>query len=77
VHFREYSPGLLSSILIWMDYYFIVRYRPLAERIAPRTRWLAALASSVDEPAAFVHAGTSRRVASSLMVARILGVSFS
>jgi hypothetical protein len=43
VYFREYSPGLLSSILIWMDYYFIVRYRPLADRIAPRTWWLAVL----------------------------------
>jgi len=37
VNFREYSPGLLSSILIWMDSYFIVRYRPLDEPIAPHT----------------------------------------
>lgn len=43
MHFREYSPGLLSSILIWMDSYFIVRYRPVGEAIAPRTLWLAAL----------------------------------
>jgi len=43
VHFREYSPGLLSSILIWMDSYFIVRYRPVGEPIAPRTLWLAVL----------------------------------
>jgi hypothetical protein len=28
IHFREYSPGLVSSILIWMNFYFIVRYRP-------------------------------------------------
>jgi hypothetical protein len=28
IHLREYSPGLLTSILIWMDSYFIVRYRP-------------------------------------------------
>ena len=28
MHFREYSPGLVSSILIWMNFYFIVRYRP-------------------------------------------------
>jgi len=28
IHFREYSPGLLTSILMWMDSYFIVRYRP-------------------------------------------------
>jgi hypothetical protein len=41
LHFREYSPGLLSSILIWMDSYFIVRYRPVAEPIAPSTFWLA------------------------------------
>jgi hypothetical protein len=31
VHFREYSPGLLSSILMWMNFYFIPRYRPSAE----------------------------------------------
>jgi hypothetical protein len=43
VHFREYSPGLLSTILIWIDYYFIVRYCPLGERFAPRTWWLAVL----------------------------------
>jgi hypothetical protein len=43
VHFREYSPGLVSSILIWMDSYFIVRYRPVGEPIAPHTFWLAAL----------------------------------
>lgn len=28
IHFREYFPGLLTSILMWMDSYFIVRYRP-------------------------------------------------
>lgn len=39
IRFREYSPGLVSSILIWMDFYFIVRYRPVAENIAPRTVW--------------------------------------
>jgi hypothetical protein len=36
IHFREYSPGLVTSILIWMDSYFIVRYRPVGETIAPR-----------------------------------------
>jgi hypothetical protein len=36
IHFREYSPGLVSSILIWMDSYFIVRYRPVSEIISPR-----------------------------------------
>lgn len=42
VHFREYSPGLVSSILIWMNYYFILRYRPDWEPIAPR-EWRLAL----------------------------------
>ena len=37
IHFREYSPGLVSSILIWMDSYFIVSYRPVREAIARRT----------------------------------------
>ena len=27
-HFREYSPGLLTSILMWMNLYFVLRYRP-------------------------------------------------
>jgi hypothetical protein len=31
VHFREYSPGLLTSILFWMDFYFILRYRPVSQ----------------------------------------------
>ena len=39
IRFREYSPGLVSSILIWMDSYFIVRYRPVVENIAPRAFW--------------------------------------
>jgi len=34
LRFREYSPGLLSSILMWMNAYFIVRYRPVAETIS-------------------------------------------
>ena len=41
IHFREYSPGLLTSILIWMDSYFIVRYRP-ADAITAATFWPAA-----------------------------------
>jgi len=41
--FREYSPGLVSSILIWMDSYFIVRYRPVGEGIVPQTLWGAVL----------------------------------
>ena len=31
IHFREYSPGLVSSILMWMNLYFILRYRPRTE----------------------------------------------
>jgi hypothetical protein len=27
IHFREYSPGLVSCILIWMNTYFVVFYR--------------------------------------------------
>ena len=41
VRFREYSPGLVSSILIWMDSYFIVRYRPVDEPIASGILWPA------------------------------------
>ena len=43
IHFREYSPGLVSSILIWMNIYFIVRYRPVGEPITAPTLWPAAL----------------------------------
>jgi hypothetical protein len=42
IHFHEYSPGLLTSILIWMDSYFIVRYRP-PDAITTGTLWPAAL----------------------------------
>jgi hypothetical protein len=31
IHFREYSPGLLTSILFWMDLYFVLRYRSPSE----------------------------------------------
>lgn len=34
LRYREYSPGLVSSILIWMNAYFIVRYRPATETIS-------------------------------------------
>lgn len=34
---------LVSSILIWMDSYFIVRYGPGAETIAPQTLWGAVI----------------------------------
>jgi hypothetical protein len=42
IRFHEYSPGLLTSILIWMDSYFIVRYRP-PDAITAATLWPAAL----------------------------------
>jgi hypothetical protein len=41
IHFREYSPGLLTSILIWMNFYFIVRYRPADEPLAAGILWPA------------------------------------
>lgn len=28
VHFHEYSPGLVTSILMWMNFYFALRYTP-------------------------------------------------
>jgi hypothetical protein len=31
VHFHEYSPGLVSSILMWINFYFLLRYRPEAQ----------------------------------------------
>jgi hypothetical protein len=43
IHFSEYSPGLLTSILMWMNVYFILRYRPAAEAI-PSGIWGPALA---------------------------------
>ena len=41
IRFREYSPGLVSSILIWMDSYFIVRYGPVGETTTPQILWPA------------------------------------
>ncbi len=43
IRFREYSPGLVSSLLIWMTTYFIVRYRPPAPPISPGILWPAVL----------------------------------
>jgi hypothetical protein len=40
-HFCEYSPGLRTSILVWMNLYFIVRYRPADEPILANTLWPA------------------------------------
>ena len=33
IRFHEYSPGLVSSILMWMILYFVVRYHPPGEAI--------------------------------------------
>ena len=43
IRFCEYSPGLVSSILMWMNFYFIVRYRPRSEPIDGSTLWPAVL----------------------------------
>ena len=37
IRFREYSPGLVTSVLMWMTIYFIVRYRPAAPPITATT----------------------------------------
>lgn len=41
VHFNEYSPGLVSCILIWINVYFVVRYRPAEPAILPGILWPA------------------------------------
>jgi len=43
IHFNEYSPGLVSSILMWMTVYFIVRYRPPDQPITGETLWPAVM----------------------------------
>lgn len=43
IRFHEYSPGLVSSILMWMNFYFVVRYHPADEAI-PLNIWIPALA---------------------------------
>jgi hypothetical protein len=42
IRFREYSPGLVSSILMWMNFYFVVRYHPATEAIGS-DKWIPAL----------------------------------
>jgi len=42
IRFNEYSPGLVSSILMWMNFYFVVRYHP-PEEVIPSKVWIAAL----------------------------------
>ena len=39
---REYSPGLVSSILMWMNLYFVLRYHP-ADEAVPSGIWIPAL----------------------------------
>jgi hypothetical protein len=39
VRFREYSPGLLTSLLIWMQSYFIVFGRPHGTALDLRSIW--------------------------------------
>lgn len=42
VRYREYSPGLVSSILMWMNFYFVVRYRPVGREISSMD-WISAV----------------------------------
>jgi hypothetical protein len=42
IRFHEYSPGLVSSILMWMNFYFVVRYHPADEPILSGV-WIPAL----------------------------------
>jgi len=39
VHFREYSPGLLTSLLFWMQSYFILFCRPQATQLDWQSVW--------------------------------------
>ena len=41
LRYREYSPGLVTSVLMWMNAYFVVRYRPAAEDLSPSVLWPA------------------------------------
>ena len=43
VHFREYSPGLLTSVLIWMQSYFILFNRPETPALTAQIVWPAVL----------------------------------
>jgi len=69
VRFREYSPGLLTSILFWMQFYFILRYRPASEPLS-RAVVLPALAIGLAATAFLflympIIKGRRRRVAQS------------
>ena len=43
VRFREYSPGLVTSILMWMSPYFLFRYALPTAKITP-SEWSASIA---------------------------------
>src|SRR5215468_11077583 len=38
IRFHEYSPGLVSSILMWMNLYFVVRYHPADQVVSSNIR---------------------------------------
>lgn len=41
IRFREYSPGLVSGVLIWIYTYFVVFYRPPLPSFTPVDLWVA------------------------------------
>jgi hypothetical protein len=43
VRFREYSPGLVTSILMWMNLYFVLRYTAPAAISLTNWIWAAAI----------------------------------
>ena len=47
IHFREYSPGLVSCVLIWIYTYFVVFYRTPEPFFTPADLW-AALAIGLE-----------------------------
>jgi ABC-type phosphate/phosphonate transport system permease subunit len=47
VRFREYSPGLLTSLLIWMQTYFILVYHPETTPLTWQLVWPGVLLGSL------------------------------
>lgn len=43
IRYREYSPGLVTCVLIWIQTYFLLAYRPTSEPIANGTVVLSLL----------------------------------
>jgi hypothetical protein len=39
VHFREYSPGLVTSVLFWMQSYFVLFCRPQETQLDWQSVW--------------------------------------